>query len=144
MSMFNNFSSGENIDIISSDITSNLSDTTTTRNSDSTKNVESGVTSRVDRSSTDPNSGGVNVNINAGVVSNDTVTKPPSTPPSNKDDNSGDSSDKILGMNKTLFYILIVILILLGIGGGYMYFKNQKSKSFSNRSSVGSMTNSPL
>ena len=117
MSMFNNFSSGENIDIISSDITSNLSDTTTTRNSDSTKNVESGVTSRVDRSSTDPNSGGVNVNINAGVVSNDTVTKPPSTPPStppsNKDDNSGDSSDKILGMNKTLFYILIVILILL-------------------------------
>ena len=148
MSMFNKFSSGENIDIISSDITSNLSDTTTTRNRDSTKNIESGVTSRVDRTSTDPNSGGVNVNINAGVVSNDIDTKPPSTPPStppsNKDDNSGDSSDKILGMNKTLFYILIVILILLGIGGGYMYFKNQKSKSFSNRSSVGSMTKSPL
>ena len=142
MSMFNNFSSGENIDILSSDISSNLSDTTTTRNSDSTKNIESSVKSRVDRSSTDPNSGGVNVNINAGVTSNDRDTKPPSTqpstPPSNKDD------DKILGMSKILFYILLVILILLGIGGGYMYFKNQKLKSFSNGSSVGSMTNSPL
>lgn len=150
MSMFNNFSSGENIDIISSDISSNLSDTTTTRNSDSTKNIESGVKSRVDRSSTDPNSGGVNVNINAGVTSNDRDTKPPSTPPSTQPSTppstppSNKDDDKILGMSKILFYILLVILILLGIGGGYMYFKNQKLKSFSNGSSVGSMTNSPL
>jgi len=82
ITMFNKFSSEGNIDIISSDINSNLTDTTTTRNSDSTKNVESGVTSRVERTSTDPTSAGVNVNINAGVISNDTDTKPPQSPQS--------------------------------------------------------------
>ena len=143
MSLFKKFFSEGNIDIISSDINSNLTDTTTTRNSDSTKNIESGVTSKVERTSTDPSSGGVNVNINAGVISNDTdTTPPPSTPPSTPPSNNKD--DNILGMNKTLFYILLVILILLGIGGGYMYMKNKKSKSFSNGSNMGSFTNTPL
>ena len=137
MSMFNKFSSDGSIDIISSDISSNLSDTTTTRNSDNTKNVESDVKSRVDRTSTDPSSGDVNVNINAGVTTNDRNTIPIPSPNNNKDDKSPDTSDKIFGMNKTLFYVLLVILIILGIGVGcYMFYNKKKVSKLDNLSSL--------
>ena len=148
--MFNIFKSGETIDVVSSDTSSNLTDTTTTRNSDSTKNIDTSVTSRVNRTSTDPDSGNVNVNVNSGVLSNDRTISPikpitPITPiipinPQPSGDN--DTDDKILGMSKTLFYILLVILIILGIGGGYMYYsKNIESKTDSKLNTLSSKIN---
>ena len=135
----NKFNAGDGIEIVSSDTTSNLTDNTTTRNSDSSKKVDSEITSIIDRTTTDPKSGSTNVDIKSGVITNE-QNKDDTKPQDTKDNNTKD--DKILGMNKTLFYVIVSILLILGIGGGYMYYKNKKTSSISSLSSSLNSTSS--
>ena len=136
----NKFNAGDGIEIVSSDTSSNLTDNTTTRNSDSSKKVDSEITSIIDRKTNDPNAGSVNVDIKSGVITNE--QNKDDTKPQDTKDNNNTKDDKILGMNKTLFYVIVSILLILGIGGGYMYYKNKKTSSTSSTSSVPSSLNS--
>lgn len=146
---FRNTTHGD-IVIVDTDTGSNINQTTSVSNTNGTKTIDSDIKSIIENSGNDPESSSlnVNVNINSGITSTDNISNSnsfipnipnipdiPNISPAPSSSNSepgretiGTNREKILEINKTLFYVLITILILIFIGGGYIYYNKQKSR----------------